>query len=114
MSNERKSFVEILGATSPNRQKSNLRSPLLGSGARGFGTTDTLPQTTRLFAQAEDAHMDAVVHRKNKSIFNPSEFYLLEDAKSRAGTSYKQTDYVVVTREEGHTPDFGLIARRAK
>lgn len=109
MNNERKSFVEILGATAAKRQ-----APVLPSVTRGYGTTDTLPQATRLFAQAEDAHMDAVVHRKNKPIFNPSEFYLLEDTKSRAGNTYKQTDYVVVTREElGDASHIGMVARRA-
>lgn len=110
MSNELRSFDEILGATAPKRQP-----PLLRSIARGYGTTDTLPQATRSFAQAEDAHMDAVVHRKNKPVFNPSEFYLLEDTKSRAGNTYKQTDYVVVTREEvSDTSRIGMVARRAR
>lgn len=110
MSNQRKSFIEILGATAPKRQE-----PLLRPIARGYGTTDTLPQATRPFAQAEGAHMDAVTHRKNNPIFHPSEFYLLEDAKSRAGTSYKQTDYVVVTREEfSDASHIGMVARRTR
>lgn len=110
MSKERRSFVEILGASAPKRQP-----PLLRSIARGFGTTDTLPQATRSFAQAEDAHMNAVVHRKNKPVFNASEFYLLEDTKSRADGSYKHTDYVVVTREEASdTSHIGMVARRTR
>lgn len=110
MSKERKSFLEILGETAPKR-----RTPFLQPIARGFGTTDTLPKTTRSFAQAEDAHMDAVVHRKNKPIFNPSECYLLEDTQSRAGHTYKQTDYVVVKREEHNDiSHIGMVARRAR
>ncbi|MEW7007528.1 MULTISPECIES: hypothetical protein [unclassified Lentilitoribacter] len=110
MRKERRSFVEILGATAPKRQP-----PLFRSNARGFGTTDTLPQATRPFAQAEDAHMNATVYRQSKPISHSSDFYLLEDTKSRAGSSYKQTDYVVVTREKSSdTSHIGMVARRLR
>lgn len=115
MNNERKSFVEVLGATAPKRQSPHVRLPYLQPIKRGHGTTDTLPQATRPLAQAGDAYLDAVVHRKNKPILNPSNLYLLEDDKSRAGTSYKQVDYVVVTREKlADASQIGILAQRAE
>lgn len=109
--NKRKSFAQVLGEQTPYR-------PAPIKPLRGFGTTDTLPKLTRVQSHVDDAHMTAMRQSQQKSatqhvgVSNFADQYMLEDTKSRAGSAFKQTEYVIVTREEAGPPEFSLTAKR--
>lgn len=110
-SNKRKSFAQVLGEQTPYKP-----APIRST--RGFGTTDTLPKLTRVQSRVDDAHMTAMRQSQQKNatqqagVSHFADQYMLEDTKSRAGGAFKQTEYVIVTREEAEPPEFSLTAKR--
>lgn len=109
--NKRKSFAQVLGEQTPYRP-----APIKPS--RGFGTTDTLPKQTRIQSHVDDAHLTAMRQSRQKytsqnaGVSNFADQYMLEDTKSQAGSAFKQTEYVIVTREDAAPPEFSLTAKR--
>ena len=104
-----KTFEQILGDT-------GLSGPAPLKISKGFGTNDTRASKKQLEAIVDDAHLQALNRLSQKAacadVSKSSHLYMIEDTKSRADRAYEDKDYVVVTREDGHKPDFGLIASR--